>query len=299
MARGGRVGGVEYAERVNAAAELVAAGVSVAEAARVLAGRFGGLGASGPPLCGGRGPVGNGRWCPRRAMVFTVKVPAGVGAAGACACARESGTIDLRRGDPGAGRSFSRGAAETVPAGERAGWSRLCSSSTAWGPRNCRRPTRILVPEAAGPQRAGRSGRTAAAMTSAAIYARVSSARQKEEETIVSQTEALRAHARQLGLDVPQEWVFEDEGHSGRVAGAPGPGGAAGPGGPGAAWTWCWCYSPDRLARKFAYQALLLEELARAGRCGEFVKAPARRHPRGRSCWSSSRACSPSTRRRS
>jgi len=41
MARGGRVGGVEYAERVNAAAGLVAAGVSVAEAARVLAGRFG------------------------------------------------------------------------------------------------------------------------------------------------------------------------------------------------------------------------------------------------------------------
>ena len=41
-------------------------------------------------------------------------------------------------------------------------------------------------------------------MTSAAIYARVSSARQKEQETIVSQTEALRAHAGQLGLDVPR-----------------------------------------------------------------------------------------------
>ena len=26
------------------------------------------------------------------------------------------------------------------------------------------------------------------------------------------------------------------------------------------------CYSPDRLARKFAYQALLIEEFARAGR---------------------------------
>jgi hypothetical protein len=33
------------------------------------------------------------------------------------------------------------------------------------------------------------------------------------------------------------------------------------------------CYSPDRLARKFAYQALLIEEFARAG-CGEFVKGP-------------------------
>ena len=37
----------------------------------------------------------------------------------------------------------------------------------------------------------------------------------KKDETIASQTAALRAHAEQLGLDVPEEWVFEDEGHSG------------------------------------------------------------------------------------
>jgi len=41
MVRAGRVGGVEYAGRVNAAAGLAAAGVPPAEAARVLAGRFG------------------------------------------------------------------------------------------------------------------------------------------------------------------------------------------------------------------------------------------------------------------
>ena len=110
-------------------------------------------------------------------------------------------------------------------------------------------------------------------MTSAAIYARVSSARQKEQETIVSQTEALRAHAAQLGLDVPQEWVFEDDGHSGAslarpaldalrdlVAQVP--------------VDVVLCYSPDRLARKYAYQALLMEELARAGTSVVFVKAP-------------------------
>ncbi len=52
-------------------------------------------------------------------------------------------------------------------------------------------------------------------MTSAAIYARVSSARQKKDETIGSQTQALREHAAQARLEVPEEWVFEDEGHSG------------------------------------------------------------------------------------
>jgi site-specific DNA recombinase len=34
------------------------------------------------------------------------------------------------------------------------------------------------------------------------------------------------------------------------------------------------CYSPDRLARKFAYQALLIEEFSRVGTRVEFVKGP-------------------------
>src|SRR5258705_5392342 len=52
-------------------------------------------------------------------------------------------------------------------------------------------------------------------MKPAAIYARVSSDRQKEEHTIASQTEVLRAFALQQGFSVPDEWVFEDEGYSG------------------------------------------------------------------------------------
>ncbi|HZM81160.1 MAG TPA: recombinase family protein [Candidatus Limnocylindrales bacterium] len=52
-------------------------------------------------------------------------------------------------------------------------------------------------------------------MTTVAIYARVSSARQRKDETIASQTAALRAHMAQLGVELPEEWVFEDEGHSG------------------------------------------------------------------------------------
>ena len=110
-------------------------------------------------------------------------------------------------------------------------------------------------------------------MSSAVIYARVSSARQKKDETIASQTAALRAHAQQSGLDVPKEWVFEDDGHSGATLIRP------------ALERMrdliasvgidvVLCYSPDRLARKFAYQALLLEEFARAGTRVEFIKGP-------------------------
>jgi site-specific DNA recombinase len=110
-------------------------------------------------------------------------------------------------------------------------------------------------------------------MTSAALYARVSSARQKKDETIASQTAALRVHAQRLGLQVPDEWVFEDEGHSGATLVRPALERlrdlVAGVG-----IDVVLCYSPDRLARKFAYQALLLEEFARAGTRVEFVKGP-------------------------
>jgi site-specific DNA recombinase len=110
-------------------------------------------------------------------------------------------------------------------------------------------------------------------MISAAIYARVSSARQKKDETIASQTAALRAHADRLGLSVPDEWVFEDEGHSGATLVRPALERLrdliAGIG-----IDVVLCYSPDRLARKFAYQALLLEEFIRAGTRVEFIKGP-------------------------
>jgi site-specific DNA recombinase len=110
-------------------------------------------------------------------------------------------------------------------------------------------------------------------MSNAAIYARVSSARQKEQETIGSQLAALCAHAEQLGLDVPAQWVFCDDGHSGAnlvrpaleklrdlVAQVP--------------VDVLLVYSPDRLARKYAYQALLIEEFTKAGTSLMFVKGP-------------------------
>ena len=110
-------------------------------------------------------------------------------------------------------------------------------------------------------------------MTAAAIYARVSSARQAKDQTIGSQLSALRDHASASRLEVPGEWVFADEGHSGATLVRPGLEALrdlAAQGCLDVVLVW----SPDRLARKFAYQALLIEELARCGTLVEFVKGP-------------------------
>ena len=59
-------------------------------------------------------------------------------------------------------------------------------------------------------------------MKTAAIYARVSSERQKEEQTIKSQTAVLLDYAQCEGYIVPKEWIFEDEGYSGSSLVRPG-----------------------------------------------------------------------------
>ena len=115
-------------------------------------------------------------------------------------------------------------------------------------------------------------------MKTAAIYARVSSDRQKEEQTIASQTAALLEYGEAQGYAVPSEWIFQDEGYSGSVLVRP-------------------ClerlrdlacegsieavliYSPDRLSRKYAYQVLLLEEFARHGVEVRFIQSPAATTP--------------------
>jgi site-specific DNA recombinase len=111
------------------------------------------------------------------------------------------------------------------------------------------------------------------AMIHAALYARVSSARQKQHETIDSQVACLREHARVQGWQIPDGWVFTDDGWSGstlvrpalerlrdlsaqrlveRVV----------------------CLSPDRLARTYAHQVLLLEEFTRCGTELVFIRNP-------------------------
>src|SRR5215831_15247341 len=112
----------------------------------------------------------------------------------------------------------------------------------------------------------------------AAIYARVSSDRQKENQTIASQTAALQEYAVAHGYLVPAEWVFEDEGYSGASLIRPGLEAMrdlAAQGQIEAALV----YSPDRLSRKYAYQVLLVEELARCGVSVVFLKSPSGETP--------------------
>jgi site-specific DNA recombinase len=98
----------------------------------------------------------------------------------------------------------------------------------------------------------------------AAIYARVSSERQREQATIESQLAALRELASERGLIVAEELVFADEGFSGASLARPAlerPRDRAAEG----CFELLLCHAPDRLARRYAYQVLLLEELDRAG----------------------------------
>jgi site-specific DNA recombinase len=107
----------------------------------------------------------------------------------------------------------------------------------------------------------------------AAIYARVSSDRQKEEQAITSQTSALRAYAAEHGYLVPDGWVHEDDGWSGATLVRPGLERVRDLAAQGQVDALL-VYSPDRLSRKYAYQVLLLEEFARAGVEVVFVRAP-------------------------
>src|SRR5215813_12349776 len=110
-------------------------------------------------------------------------------------------------------------------------------------------------------------------MRTAAIYARVSSEQQREENTIASQTASLIEFAKSHDLEVPKEWVFEDEGYSGATLERPGLERVRDLAAEGQIQV-VLAYSPDRLSRKYAYQILLIEEFARHGVEALFVKSP-------------------------
>ena len=112
-----------------------------------------------------------------------------------------------------------------------------------------------------------------AAPPRAAIYARVSSDQQAERHTIDSQLSELKARVSRDGHPVHDDMLFVDNGHSGAsltrpalerlrnlvaLAGV----------------DTLYVHAPDRLARSYAHQALLLEEFARAGTELVFLNRP-------------------------
>ena len=103
-----------------------------------------------------------------------------------------------------------------------------------------------------------------------AMYARVSSAQQAEAQTIASQVAALRERVAAEGLTVPEAMQFLDEGYSGATLVRPALERlrdvvAA------RAVARLYVPSPDRLARQYAYQVLLVDEGQRAGGEGIFL----------------------------
>jgi site-specific DNA recombinase len=106
-----------------------------------------------------------------------------------------------------------------------------------------------------------------------AIYARVSSDQQAERQTIDSQLSELKASARRDGHEVQEGMLFIDNGQSGATLIRP------------AlerlrdmvalsAIDVIYVHAPDRLARSYAHQVLLLEEFARADARVMFLNRP-------------------------
>ncbi len=98
----------------------------------------------------------------------------------------------------------------------------------------------------------------------AAIYARVSTERQERQQTIDSQLSALRAWTEAGGHELNDRHVFRDEGYSGARLDRPGLDALRDAVRDGEVEV-LGILAPDRLARNYAYQALLLEEFRRAG----------------------------------
>jgi site-specific DNA recombinase len=98
----------------------------------------------------------------------------------------------------------------------------------------------------------------------AGLYARVSSAQQAEAHTVARQVAALRERIAADGLTVPEALQFIDAGYSGATLVRPALERQRDLAAAGAADR-LYVHSPDRLARKYAYQGLLVDELQQAG----------------------------------
>lgn len=106
-----------------------------------------------------------------------------------------------------------------------------------------------------------------------AVYARVSTPRQVQAQTTDQQLDRLRAHAEEQGWGLVADHVFRGDGYSGASLRRPGldrlRDAAA-----GARLDRILITAPDRLARNYVHQVLLVEELQKHGAEVVFLDRP-------------------------
>lgn len=95
-----------------------------------------------------------------------------------------------------------------------------------------------------------------------ATYARVSTDRQEKEETIQSQIAAIKEFAKENGHTIVKD--YQDDGWSGTILARPGLDELRDDASK-KIWEAVIMYDPDRLARKYAYQELVMDELNEKG----------------------------------
>jgi site-specific DNA recombinase len=107
----------------------------------------------------------------------------------------------------------------------------------------------------------------------AAIYARVSTPQQEREATIESQLAELRRHAREQEYELSEAHVFADQGISGTQLARPGLDRLRDEAAE-RAFEVALILTPDRLARQYVHQCVVIDELKRQGVQVVFINQP-------------------------
>ena len=111
-----------------------------------------------------------------------------------------------------------------------------------------------------------------------AMYARVSTQRQAQTQTIDQQLQQLQCYCQTHGWECKAEQIFRDDGYSGASLSRPGLDRLRDQL-KQALFDLVVITAPDRLARKYVHQMLLVEEIERAGARIEFVDQPMSHNP--------------------
>ena len=112
----------------------------------------------------------------------------------------------------------------------------------------------------------------------AAIYARVSTPRQARAQRVDEQVNRLKAYVEREGLEIEDGHIYLDEGYSGANLNRPGLD-ALRDAAAMAEFELLLVAAPDRLARNYVHQVLLLEELQGRGCRVEFLERPMSQDP--------------------